>query len=114
MLNIYADFCEEVLAIPVVKGEKTEKEKFAGAENTYTIEALMYNGVALQSATSHYFGDHFAKVFNMTLFSDILRPWQLEKVNTHQKCGGSSCCGPMRSPASLESWDSGSIPGTVG
>ncbi|MDD6223502.1 MAG: proline--tRNA ligase [bacterium] len=66
MLNIYADFCEEVLAIPVVKGEKTEKEKFAGAENTYTIEALMYNGVALQSATSHYFGDHFAKVFNMT------------------------------------------------
>ena len=66
MLNIYADFCEEILAIPVVKGEKTEKEKFAGAENTYTIEALMYNGVALQSGTSHYFGDSFAKAFNMT------------------------------------------------
>ena len=66
MLNIYADFCEEILAIPVVKGEKTAKEKFAGAENTYTIEALMYNGVALQSGTSHYFGDNFAKAFQMT------------------------------------------------
>ena len=66
MLNIYADFCEEILAIPVVKGEKTEKEKFAGAENTYTIEALMYNGVALQSGTTHYFGDNFSKAFNMT------------------------------------------------
>lgn len=66
MLNIYADFCEDILAIPVVKGEKTEKEKFAGAMNTYTIEALMYNGVALQSGTSHYFGDGFAKAFGMT------------------------------------------------
>ena len=66
MLNIYADFCEDILAIPVVKGEKTEKEKFAGAENTYTIEALMYNGIALQSGTSHYFGDNFARAFNMT------------------------------------------------
>lgn len=66
MLNVYSDFCEEILAIPVIKGEKTEKEKFAGAENTYTIEALMYNGVALQSGTSHYFGDNFAKAFNMT------------------------------------------------
>ena len=66
MLNIYADFCEDILAIPVVKGEKTEKEKFAGAENTYTIEALMYNGVALQSGTTHYFGDNFSKAFNMT------------------------------------------------
>jgi len=65
MLNVYAQFCEEVLAIPVVKGEKTPKEKFAGAENTYTIEALMYDGVALQSGTSHYFGDNFAKAFNM-------------------------------------------------
>ncbi len=65
MLNIYADFCEEVLAIPVIKGEKTEKERFAGAEATYTIEALMYNGVALQSGTSHYFGDGFARAFNM-------------------------------------------------
>ena len=65
MLNVYADFCEDILAIPVVKGEKTPKEKFAGAENTYTIEALMYDGVALQSGTSHYFGDNFAKAFNM-------------------------------------------------
>ncbi len=65
MLNIYADFCENILAIPVIKGEKTAKEKFAGAENTYTIEALMYNGIALQSATSHYFGDNFAKAFHM-------------------------------------------------
>ena len=65
MLNVYADFCEEILAIPVIKGEKTEKERFAGAESTYTIEALMYNGVALQSGTSHYFGDGFARAFNM-------------------------------------------------
>ena len=66
MLNVYADFFEEILAIPVVKGEKTAKERFAGAESTYTIEALMYNGVALQSGTSHYFGDNFSKAFNMT------------------------------------------------
>ena len=65
MLNVYADFFEEILAVPVVKGEKTPKERFAGAESTYTIEALMYNGVALQSATSHYFGDGFARAFNM-------------------------------------------------
>lgn len=65
MLNIYADFCEEVLAIPVVKGQKTEKEKFAGAEATYTIESLMHDGKALQSGTSHYFGDNFAKAFNI-------------------------------------------------
>lgn len=66
MLNVYANFCEDILAIPVVCGEKTEKEKFAGAENTYTIEALMHNGVALQSGTSHYFGDNFSRAFNMT------------------------------------------------
>lgn len=65
MLNIYADFCEDVLAIPVVKGQKTEKEKFAGAEATYTIESLMHDGKALQSGTSHYFGDNFAKAFNI-------------------------------------------------
>lgn len=69
MLNLYADFCEEVLAIPVVKGKKTDKEKFAGAEATYTIEALMHDGKALQSGTSHYFGDGFAKAFNIQ-FSD--------------------------------------------
>ena len=55
MLNVYADFCEHDLAIPVVKGRKTDKEKFAGAEATYTIEALMHDGKALQSGTSHYF-----------------------------------------------------------
>lgn len=65
MLNIYADFCEEVLAIPVIKGRKTDKEKFAGAESTYTIEALMHDGKALQSGTSHNFGDGFAKAFGI-------------------------------------------------
>lgn len=65
MLNIYADFCEQVLAIPVIKGRKTDKEKFAGAEATYTIEALMHDGKALQSGTSHNFGDGFAKAFGI-------------------------------------------------
>lgn len=65
MLNEYARFCEEVLAIPVVKGRKTDKEKFAGAEATYTIEALMHDGKALQSGTSHNFGDGFAKAFGI-------------------------------------------------
>ena len=65
MLNIYADFCEQYLAIPVVRGQKTEKEKFAGAEATYTIEALMHDGKALQSGTSHFFGDGFAKAFDV-------------------------------------------------
>ncbi len=57
MLNLYADFCEEYLAMPVIRGQKTEKEKFSGAEATYTIEALMHDGKALQSGTSHNFGD---------------------------------------------------------
>ena len=65
MLNVYADFCEEVLAIPVVKGRKTDKEKFAGAEATYTIESLMHDGKALQSGTSHNFGDGFAKAYDI-------------------------------------------------
>ena len=65
MLNVYADFCEQSLAIPVVKGRKTDKEKFAGAEATYTIEAMMHDGKALQSGTSHYFGDGFAKAFGI-------------------------------------------------
>ncbi len=65
MLNVYADFCEKVLAIPVIKGRKTDKEKFAGAEATYTIEALMHDGKALQSGTSHNFGDGFARAFNI-------------------------------------------------
>ncbi len=65
MLHLYADFCEEVLAIPMIRGKKTEKEKFAGAAATYTIEALMHDGKALQAGTSHNFGDGFAKAFNI-------------------------------------------------
>lgn len=65
MLNVYADFCEQVLAIPMIKGRKTDKEKFAGANATYTIEALMHDGKALQSGTSHNFGDGFAHAFNI-------------------------------------------------
>ena len=65
MLNVYADFVEEVLAIPVLRGRKTDKEKFAGAEATYTIESLMHDGKALQSGTSHNFGDGFAKAFDI-------------------------------------------------
>ena len=65
MLNVYADFCEQVLAIPMIKGRKTDKEKFAGAHSTYTIEALMHDGKALQSGTSHNFGDGFAKAFGI-------------------------------------------------
>ena len=66
MLHIYADFYREALAIPAVIGRKTEKEKFAGAQETYTIEPMMHNGVALQGGTSHYFGDGFAKSFDIT------------------------------------------------
>ncbi len=65
MLNVYADFCEEELAIPVVKGRKTDKEKFAGAHATYTIESMMHDGKALQSGTSHNFGDGFARAFGI-------------------------------------------------
>lgn len=65
MLDTYADFCEQVLAIPVIKGKKTDKEKFAGAMATYTIEAMMHDGKALQSGTSHNFGDGFAKAFGI-------------------------------------------------
>ncbi len=65
MLNVYADFCEQYLAIPVVKGRKTDKEKFAGAEATYTIETLMHDGKALQSGTSHNFGDGFARAYGI-------------------------------------------------
>ncbi len=66
MLNIYADFCENDLAMPVIKGRKTDSDKFAGAEATYAIEALMHDGKALQAGTSHYFGDGFAKAFDIT------------------------------------------------
>ena len=65
MLNVYADFCENYLAMPVIKGKKTESDKFAGAVSTYAIEALMHDGKALQAGTSHYFGDGFAKAFDI-------------------------------------------------
>ena len=85
MLNVYADFCEEFLAIPVIKGKKTDKEKFAGAQSTYTIEALMHDGKALQSGTSHNFGDGFAKAFDIQ-YSDSQN--QLQYV--HQTSWGMS------------------------
>ena len=66
MLNVYADMCENALCMPVIKGVKTESDKFAGAVSTYCIEALMHDGKALQAATSHYFGDGFARAFDMT------------------------------------------------
>lgn len=66
MLKCYEDFYRETLAIPAVTGIKTDKEKFAGAVETYTIEPMMHNGVALQGGTSHYFGDGFSKAFDIT------------------------------------------------
>ncbi len=85
MLQLYADFFEETLAIPVIKGVKTDSEKFAGAETTYTVESMMYDGKALQSGTSHYFGDGFAKVFDIQ-YTD--RDNQLQYV--HQSSWGVS------------------------
>ena len=74
MLNVYADFAEEFLAIPVVRGRKTDKEKFAGAIATYTIEALMHDGKALQCGTSHNFGDGFARAFEIQYVSRENKP----------------------------------------
>ncbi len=85
MLDIYRDFVKEDLAIPVIQGRKTDKEKFAGAEQTYTIEAMMHDGKALQSGTSHYFGDGFARAFDIT-YSD--RENKLQYV--HQTSWGMS------------------------
>ncbi len=65
MLNVYADFFEKELGMPVIRGQKTDKEKFAGAEATYTVEALMHDGKALQGGTSHNFGNGFAKAFDI-------------------------------------------------
>lgn len=65
MMRIYADFAEEYMAVPVIRGTKSESEKFAGAEKTYTIEALMQDGKALQAATSHFLGQNFAKAFDV-------------------------------------------------
>lgn len=83
MLNCYAKFCEDSLAMPVVKGKKTESDKFAGAVSTYAIEALMHDGKALQAGTSHYFGDGFAKAFGIE-YTDK----ENKKVNPHQTSWG--------------------------
>jgi len=77
MLHIYADFAENFMAMPVIKGIKTESERFAGAEETYTIEALMQDGKALQSGTSHFLGQNFAKAFDVKFLS---REGKLEYV----------------------------------
>ncbi len=83
MLNVYADFCENCLAMPVIKGKKTESDKFAGAVSTYAIEALMHDGKALQAGTSHYFGDGFAKAFGIE-YTDK----ENKRVNPHQTSWG--------------------------
>ena len=85
MLQLYADLCENILAMPVIKGQKTDKERFAGARTTYTVEAMMHDGKALQSGTSHYFGDGFARAFDIQ-YSD--RNNQLQYV--HQTSWGIS------------------------
>lgn len=91
MLNIYKKFFEEYLAIPVITGRKTEKEKFAGAEFTYTVEALMYNGVALQSGTSHFFGQKFAKAYDIKYLNrnnQLDYVWQTSWGVTTRMIGG--------------------------
>lgn len=70
MLDVYATFCEDFLAVPVVRGEKSARERFAGAVETWTIEAMMQNGWALQSGTSHFLGQNFAKAFDVTFQSE--------------------------------------------
>ena len=69
MLDVYADFAEKYMALPVIKGVKTESEKFAGAVDTYTIETLMQDGKALQGGTSHFLGQNFAKAFDVKYLS---------------------------------------------
>ncbi len=83
MLGVYAEFCEKSLAMPVIKGRKTDSDKFAGAEATYAIEALMHDGKALQAGTSHYFGDGFAKAFDI-MYTDK----ENKKVYPHQTSWG--------------------------
>ena len=90
MHKIYADFAENVLAMPVVMGKKTDKERFAGAEATYTIEALMHDGKALQSGTSHYFGDGFSKAFDVTFMdkeNKLVHPFQTSWGTTTRLIG---------------------------
>ena len=91
MLNVYADFHENDLAIPVVKGAKTPSDKFAGAEDTYAIEALMHDGKALQAGTSHYFGDGFARAFDITYTTKdntLAYPFQTSWGVTTRMIGG--------------------------
>jgi len=91
MLNVYKRFFEEYLAIPVVTGRKTEKEKFAGAEFTLTIEAMMYNGVALQSGTSHFFGQKFAKAYGIQFLNrenKLDYAWQTSWGSSTRMIGG--------------------------
>lgn len=85
MLRIYADFCENVLAMPVTCGQKTEKEKFNGAEATYSIECMMHDRKALQAGTSHYFGNGFSKAFDIE-FTDKNN----QKANPYQTSWGVS------------------------
>ncbi len=91
MLNVYADFHQNDLAIPVIKGVKTPSDKFAGAEDTYAIEALMHDGKALQAATSHYFGDGFARAFDITYSTKentLAYPFQTSWGCTTRMIGG--------------------------
>mgnify|MGYP004510079769 FL=1 len=91
MLNIYKKFFEEYLAIPVISGRKTKKEQFAGAEYTLTIEALMYNGVSLQSATSHYFGQKFSKAYDIKFLNknnELEYAYQTSWGSTTRMIGG--------------------------
>ena len=74
MINVYADFAENYMALPVIKGVKSESERFAGAEDTYTIEAMMQDGKALQSGTSHFLGQYFAKAFDVTYVNKDNQP----------------------------------------
>ena len=91
MFKVYEDFQKNYLAIPVIVGRKSEKEKFAGAEETYTIEAMMYNGVALQNGTSHYFGQKFAKAFDIKFLNKENKweyPYQTSWGVTTRMIGG--------------------------
>ena len=89
-LNCYADFFEKVLAIPVVKGRKTDKEKFAGADATYTVECLMKDHKALQGGTSHYFGDKFSRAYGVTFAGRVNKlqyPFQTSWGSTTRMIG---------------------------
>ncbi len=95
MLDVYADVAEEALAIPMLRGRKTDSEKFAGAQETYTMEAMMHDGRALQSGTSHYFGDGFARAFGIQ-FSDrenkLRHPFQTSWGLSTRLIGGIIMC----------------------